>query len=651
MLACTDELPTEISGGNNDGKGIGEMVLFTAGSTSSNLSTRADDDGDDSGDGDDENPNKGDNYSETPGETRFMLKDYRFVCRMYYQQAQSATRQFDISENSKSVAWLQVGDDFGNSNYRKKNFDIPASNDTDPYGNDNNAPTFYWQNRLEHAFLAWTDLNQSPRMTSTNGNLIMEGSTVYQEHTNDKARQSVLSRYMVSGSEIYSAQDQIDEDFVSNIIASYSELQSNPALQSDINKVSGTQHYDPNKINSYNKPLNNVRYSYAMGDRHDEKYDPEGPEDADHLLSFWRGPILMWIWGEGQELPYTLQEGDVVDEAHPLENGDCWVMNGTDKVALRKKVYVDAETQGAISEEYEVPDPTDENPDHTKTEYRYYIYKYLAIFPVTGKFHYDFSQPPMYTVAIHKFYEVKETDVIQEYNANSYDLTRGSKTSIKQQPDICLARTIKAPTGTTQTQNRVNLYFQHQFSQVQVNLKNASDNSVALEAGDITDVELLGVTEEGYVFTDLQEDGTVHPAAYKDVVIADYSEAELADNEYGTSLSLFDMKDDTKGEEGNWGYPTGYLKSYNGITFGQLKAIRITWREKNSNPVIYHKATMKVTDQRLSNLKSGFKYIWNVELRRGTLATLRVQIVDWIVPLNELQYETSGTIDEDDEQP
>ena len=50
-------------------------------------------------------------------------------------------------------------------------------------------------------------------------------------------------------------------------------------------------------------------------------------------------------------------------------------------------------------------------------------------------------------------------------------------------------------------------------------------------------------------------------------------------------------------------------------------------------------------DDQLRNLHSGYKYIWNIELRRGTLAIVRTEIVDWIVPEGDLEYKTDGTID------
>ena len=86
-----------------------------------------------------------------------------------------------------------------------------------------------------------------------------------------------------------------------------------------------------------------------------------------------------------------------------------------------------------------------------------------------------------------------------------------------------------------------------------------------------------------------------------------------------------------------------YLKAYNAIAFRQLQAIRITWKEASTS--ILHEVTYVVADENLKNLRSGYKYIWNIELRRGTLAIIRTEISDWIVPASELEYKTDGTID------
>lgn len=261
--------------------------------------------------------------------------------------------------------------------------------------------------------------------------------------------------------------------------------------------------------------------------------------------------------------------------------------------------------------------------------------------------------------------KVDGVDVEIKHAVNAFDLTRkpvkdadGNITYginlMTDQPDIVQALTVQAPTGATQESNRVNLFFKHQFSQVQVNIKNAGDNSVDLNATNILKVELLGVTEEGYVFTDLSEDGKVHAAAYKPIDFSKYNEADLKNNRYGTAFEMFDMYDASKGESGNWGYEKGFLKSFNCITFGQLQAIRITWKEDDYDdpdnagqkiPGITHVATFRIPDANLVNLQSGMRYIWNIEIRRGTIAIIRTEIIDWELPTDNLHNGSAdGTI-------
>jgi len=235
---------------------------------------------------------------------------------------------------------------------------------------------------------------------------------------------------------------------------------------------------------------------------------------------------------------------------------------------------------------------------------------------------------------------------------NTFDLTKGSKTSISEQPDPILALTVMKPAGATQEANRVRLYFKHQFAQIQVNLKAADDHSATLSSDNIESVELLGVTEEGYVNSRLNAGGTVGPARYKAVDLDSYTDAQLEDNPWGTSFSMFDMKTDAD-EDGNGiddGYADGYLKSFNAIAYGYLWAIRIKWHETSGDQVV-HEATFEVplnTGEASGNiplreLQSGMKYIYNLELRRGTLAVIRTQIVDWNQK-EDLVYSTDGTI-------
>ena len=273
------------------------------------------------------------------------------------------------------------------------------------------------------------------------------------------------------------------------------------------------------------------------------------------------------------------------------------------------------------------------------THRKYGWYKYVIT---------DEDQNPLCTFYFERYQELKTEDRYDEYAANAFDLTRGTKSSMAEQPDIAQALTIQAPTGATQEGNRVNLYFKHQFSQVQVNIKNSADNSVTLQAADVLKVELLGVSEEGYVFTDLDADGNVRPAAYKPIDFSKYSEKDLEANKFGTSFDMFELPEaETE---------TGFLKSFNALTFGQLQAIRITWKEEDyidaegkDHDGVRHFPTYRIppptaTDD-LMNLKSGMRYIWNIEIRRGTLAVIRTEIVDWELPTDApYNGHTEGTI-------
>ena len=255
-----------------------------------------------------------------------------------------------------------------------------------------------------------------------------------------------------------------------------------------------------------------------------------------------------------------------------------------------------------------------------------------------------------------------KTTTVTEYDQtyNSYDLTRKARNLYTNMPDPIMALTIQKPEGATQEANRVRLYFKHQFSQIQVNLKGASDESATLTADQIKKVELLGVSEEGYVKNILNDDGTVgtvpggSPAGtmgaadYKPVDLYEYTDEHLEKNRWGTSFEMFDMGDtDGNGSSDTSDhYAAGYLKSYNAIAFGQLWGIRVTWRERTGE--ILHVTTYEVPMQNetkvdLRNLASGMKYIYNLELRRGTLAIIRTEILDWQQE-EPLVYTQDGTI-------
>ena len=306
----------------------------------------------------------------------------------------------------------------------------------------------------------------------------------------------------------------------------------------------------------------------------------------------------------------------------------------------------------------------------------------------------------------------EEEEYVVDSTTNSYDLTRkpvwgeidvvvGEEdetvketylvgygiNSMSEQPDPMLALTIMKPAGFTPEANRVRLYFKHQFSQIQVNIRASADNSADISANQIKSVELLGVSEEGYVTNHMNSNGTVgtfsgtpaqgdmNAASAKEVDLSKYSDVELEDNQWGTSFLMFDMAPlplvDTDGDGHDDRYALGYLKSFNAIAFGNLEAIRIKWFEGTPATLehpdsegIVHTSTYRVpatnamtevlddddvkddTEKevvQLRKLQSGMKYIYNLELRRGTLAVIRTQIVPW-EQRSDLVHGVNGTI-------
>lgn len=243
------------------------------------------------------------------------------------------------------------------------------------------------------------------------------------------------------------------------------------------------------------------------------------------------------------------------------------------------------------------------------------------------------------------------TEVKNLKSLNTYDLTRGSRDAIAEQPDPILAFTVMKPAGATQESNRVRLYFKHQFSQIQVNLRGADDHSANISAEQIDSVELLGVSTEGYVRNRLNANDSIDAAWGKPVDLEEYSDSLLNINKWGTAFSMFDMAKgiDEDGVAGDDGYAIGFLKSFNAIAFGRLEALRITWHEgTKADPGIVHQSTFVIPQtndagEQLQELASGKRYVYDLELRRGTLAVIRTQILDWMQK-EPLVYGTDGTI-------
>ncbi|MCR5269885.1 MAG: fimbrillin family protein [Prevotella sp.] len=213
----------------------------------------------------------------------------------------------------------------------------------------------------------------------------------------------------------------------------------------------------------------------------------------------------------------------------------------------------------------------------------------------------------------------------------AYDLTRGNKTAITQQPDPILAVEVAKPSGATPEANRVKLFFKHQFSQVQVNLKNSQDASVTISPDQILSVELLGVAETGYVAYCIQPDGSVPATTSAPINVDDARyNATKKDNPYGSLFSLFERTTTTP----------GYLKSFEGIAFGTLQGIRISWKESDAADAVVHKATFKGVKN--LTLESGKKYIYNMELRRSLIAQVTAEIADW--ETDKTVYDADATI-------
>ena len=215
-----------------------------------------------------------------------------------------------------------------------------------------------------------------------------------------------------------------------------------------------------------------------------------------------------------------------------------------------------------------------------------------------------------------------------------FDLTRGEKTEMTQQPDPMLAWEKKSPAGATSEANRVKLFFKHQFAQIQVNLKNSQDSSVTINHTQIVSVELLGVAEKGYVTFGITPAGDSFAASSEPIKLDDAKyKTTIKDNPYGSLFNMF---------KSNTTAP-GYLKSFEAIAFGTLQGIRITWKESEAaDAVAPHKATF----QGVKNLKleSGKKYIYNLELRRSLIAQINAEIADW--ETDKTVYEADGTIQE-----
>lgn len=612
VTACSDDLVIVQQGENpmNLDKGIGELVLFSTGNAG-NTTTRAE-------------------------VCPYMEENGRFVCKMFYHAKADDTDASPFDTISTPItSWLRVNNNEGNSVYWQKDYDMTgvdkSHQDYIDYGFDSRAQYFYWRNRLNHIFLGFTDYNKLKTNTygTTQGKLFM-----YPEY--DGAKRTKVGEREDWSTEVGYYKLNLREEDVPN--PEYDEDDKNAAEER------GESYDVPESIRKL--VCNGSTYSTAR---------PDGGNYA-YYLAFSSAT------GVTETLRTILS--DAIDASTTL--------SGDEKTALKNDIGRGYPT---------TPEETAEG----KFRNYYWIVEY----------DYEKADPETHLPDLNDeatvFYCARQKqqieDVIATAPANTFDLTRGTKTNMLEQPDPLIALTKMKPTGATQEANRVRLHFKHQFSQIQVNLVNA-ENTAEITAENIVSVELLGVTKKGYVFTNINPDGTQIPPSYDPVIISQYTEEQLKENPHGTSFNMFVMEDAAK--------PVTSLKSFNAIAFGQLQAIRITWQEEETHenyteetaaeanskylvadsegktpgddgytptykagytpvnigdvvPPVKHVATYKITvDDRgnsLVNLRSGFRYMYDFELRRGTIAFIRATIDGWQLS-DDLDFNTSGTINE-----
>lgn len=227
-----------------------------------------------------------------------------------------------------------------------------------------------------------------------------------------------------------------------------------------------------------------------------------------------------------------------------------------------------------------------------------------------------------------------------------FDLRRkDGMNSISDQQDIIMAHTEMSPAKATPEGNRVKLLFGHCFAKVQVNLKPLADGGLGndLIYDRIDKVELLGVADYAYLYN---IDVTSSPyninnvkTEAKKVVANDYLDVNISDNPYYTCIETF------KAPEG--AVTPGYVSTHEVITFGQVVAIRVTWHETDDegNTTVTHVVTKKVEKDEERLLPSGQLHIYNLEMRRGTLAIINAEILPWT---DGETYTTDGKITEEE---
>ena len=227
-----------------------------------------------------------------------------------------------------------------------------------------------------------------------------------------------------------------------------------------------------------------------------------------------------------------------------------------------------------------------------------------------------------------------------------FDLRRkDGMNSISDQQDIIMAHTEMSPDKATPEGNRVKLLFGHCFAKVQVNLKPLADGGLGndLRYDRIDKVELLGVADYAYLYnidvTSSQYNINNVKTEAKKVVANDYLDVDISANPYYTCIETFKAPEDA--------VTPGYVSTHEVITFGQVVAIRVTWHETDDkgNTTVTHVVTKKVEKDEERLLPSGQLHIYNLEMRRGTLAIINAEILPWT---DGETYTTDGKITEEE---
>lgn len=605
--SCTDELAEPaVPGGDVNDHGIGQMVLFSAG-----------------------------NVGAASGTTRaevipYMETDGRFVCTMYFHANAGATdaSDFDMEdENARSTSYMKVFDvnnptatgteSLGNSVYWQRDYSALEGADLlEPayttYGFDPRVEPFYWKNRLPHVFVAYADYNKLKRNSyepiTKEGKILPKQGSLFMYPEADGARK------VKTGEEVkWDPQKATVFSFKRNTMSldQYNELHDPDYTEEEFNALSDAEKYavpaswtltevkeNQNPVSWYHNHLvfdTSAHTTEFATWRTSAKADIIAAIDRSDLSEDKKSALIADL---NRTAP-TADEGTVNGTFH----NSCWAI----AFDFSKNLGYENSTAGHRGERIDLSDPN--------------------------------------TVVYFSYEKKRVEETYQEQPANTFDLTRtDGMTSMADQPDPILAVEKMKPTGATQEANRVKLYFKHQFSQIQVNVQKVEDNTDDLQAENIESVELLGVTKKGYVFTLPNKNGEAIAPAYDAVDVSKLTASQYAENRYGTSFNMFKMSDADK--------PSASLKSFNAIAFGMLKALRITWKEplpEGGDPEkqIRHTVTFPITTDEhgdpLDQLQSGKRYVYDIRLARGILASIRVSIEGWALS-GSLNYREDGII-------